>query len=216
MADGSVWEIDDGWDVLGVDGEKVGTISDIEPDYIVVSRGFLFSTERFIPVDAITNVEPGRVYLNVSRREIDQNGWTSPPVLTHATAVSGASSYDQTGVPQRHNDALLNAETIDRSLVDEAILVNRQPIADRDRDDMGQSFAHLELAVPIYGEVAVVRKRQVVFEMVEIARDFRERRQQFRDIVRREEVEIIRDDTSAGVFPDRLPVSDAQRTLGVR
>lgn len=193
MADGSVWEIDDGWDVVGVDGVKAGVIRDIEPDYIVISRGFLFPTERFIPVDAITNVEPGRVYLNVSRREIEERGWTAPPVGADAAAWDGAAPYGFADIAAVSGGAVDGLETLDRRLDEEQIQIDRQPVDDGSGVDVAWSFAHLEMAVPIYGEVAVVHKRPVVYEMFGITRGFRERQQQFRDVVRREEVQVTAD-----------------------
>ncbi len=38
------WEIRDGANVYGLDGEKVGSVVAIQPTYVIVERGFFFST----------------------------------------------------------------------------------------------------------------------------------------------------------------------------
>lgn len=105
---GGVWEIDHGWDVIGADGEKVGEVHEVAPHYVVVSKGFFFPTERFVPVSAIANVERDTVYLRVPKDQIDSMGWdvvpeeVDPVVATHAAGVGG-----YTGAPATVTDDLL-------------------------------------------------------------------------------------------------------------
>ena len=53
---GGTWEIDTGWDVVTADGEKLGDVDEVHPHYLVVSKGWLFPTERYVPVSTITDV----------------------------------------------------------------------------------------------------------------------------------------------------------------
>ena len=55
--------ISHGMDVLGADGEKVGDVADLRGDYVVVSKGFFFPTDYYIPTSAIDSVMDGKVYL---------------------------------------------------------------------------------------------------------------------------------------------------------
>lgn len=73
------WVIDVSWTVYAADGEKVGTIDEVHPQYLVVGTGLIFHRERYIPVSAITVVERDAVYLNVSSGEIDERGWQQLP-----------------------------------------------------------------------------------------------------------------------------------------
>jgi len=95
---GGVWEIDDGWDVFGSDGEKIGDVHDVQSHYIVVSKGFFFPSEKYIPVSAISNVENDRVYLNVGKNEIDSMGWDQVPAMdtTSYTDVDTTTYTDTT------------------------------------------------------------------------------------------------------------------------
>lgn len=79
---GDASRIRQGWDVFGAAGEKVGDVKEIGSNYLVVSRGFLFTTERYIPYSAISAVENARIYLNVTKEEIESLGWDRPEAMT--------------------------------------------------------------------------------------------------------------------------------------
>ena len=88
------WVIDTSWDVYGADGEKIGTIDEVHPHYLVVGKGLIVHREHYIPVRAITNVDRECVYLNVSSSDIAARGWDRIPDIvgdeTYAgTAVAG-------------------------------------------------------------------------------------------------------------------------------
>lgn len=67
-----------GWKVIGSDGEKLGEIETVEQDYIVVRKGFLFPSDHHIPFGAIAASEEGAVYLNVSKDQALNQEWESP------------------------------------------------------------------------------------------------------------------------------------------
>jgi len=71
-----------GMDVFGSDGEKVGSVSGVEGDYMVVSKGFFFPTDYYIPTSAIESAGDDGVYLNVTRDEALNQGWDAVPETT--------------------------------------------------------------------------------------------------------------------------------------
>src|SRR5215204_5990534 len=68
-----------GDDVYGSDGDKVGTVAEVQSSYIVVEKGFFFPTDYYIPVSAITTASDGQVYLNVARDAALNSGWETVP-----------------------------------------------------------------------------------------------------------------------------------------
>jgi hypothetical protein len=50
-----------GWDAHGSDGEKVGDIDDVGPNYPLVTKGFLFTKDIYIPTSAMSGTEQDRV-----------------------------------------------------------------------------------------------------------------------------------------------------------
>ena len=78
-----------GAEVYGSDGDKVGTVAEVQPSYLVVEKGFFFPTDYYIPVSAITQVGDGQVHLNVSRDTALHSGWeTIPDTSTTLTDTS--------------------------------------------------------------------------------------------------------------------------------
>ena len=55
-----------GDEVFGSDGDKVGTVAEVYPGYIVVEKGFFFPTDYYIPMSAIASYDNDQVYLNLA------------------------------------------------------------------------------------------------------------------------------------------------------
>ena len=68
-----------GDEVYGSDGEKVGTIAEVQASYIVVEKGFFFPTDYYIPMSAVTSAGNGQVTLNVAKDEALNSGWDTVP-----------------------------------------------------------------------------------------------------------------------------------------
>jgi uncharacterized protein (TIGR02271 family) len=69
------WQIPEGTDVVGSDGDKVGKVVAAESSYIVVEKGFFFPTDYYIPMSAINNFDGDKVYLTVTKDEALNQGW---------------------------------------------------------------------------------------------------------------------------------------------
>jgi uncharacterized protein (TIGR02271 family) len=65
--------------VYGSDGQKVGTVAEVQPSYIVVEKGFFFPTDYYIPTSAIANATAGEVSLNVATDAALHSGWETGP-----------------------------------------------------------------------------------------------------------------------------------------
>src|SRR5215212_4605473 len=78
-----------GAEVFGADDDKVGTVSEVYPGYIVVEKGFFFPTDYYIPASAIASASAGQVYLSTTRDAALNSGWdTVPDVQTTASAAT--------------------------------------------------------------------------------------------------------------------------------
>ncbi len=44
-----VGQIQNGWDVYGSDGDKIGDVGNLGPNYVLVMKGFLFTKDIYIP-----------------------------------------------------------------------------------------------------------------------------------------------------------------------
>ena len=95
--------ISHGMHVYGSDGEKVGTVEDMRGNTMVVSKGWFFPTEHYIPTSAINSVDGDRVYLTVTRDEALNQGWDVEPVMDETvvteTPIVDAGLQIQNPVP---------------------------------------------------------------------------------------------------------------------
>ncbi len=71
-----------GMDVVGADGEKVGEIDGVERDYFVVRKGFFFPQDHYIPLTAVSSYDDNAVYLNVTKDEALEQEWSQAPETT--------------------------------------------------------------------------------------------------------------------------------------
>ncbi len=72
-------QVNIGTDVYGSDDDKIGSVADIGPNYFIVEKGFLFTTDIYVPMTAIASATEDRIYLNVAKDQVDQQGWDEPP-----------------------------------------------------------------------------------------------------------------------------------------
>lgn len=74
--------VNEGDEVFGSDGDKVGKVIAVENDYIVVEKGWFFPTDYYIPASAIASAQDGQLYLNVTKDMALDQGWDTVPVAT--------------------------------------------------------------------------------------------------------------------------------------
>jgi len=80
-------QISVGDEVYGSDGDKVGTVAEVQAGYLVVEKGFFFPTDYYIPTSAVASAGDGQVSLNVAKDAALNSGWETVPDLTSMTAT---------------------------------------------------------------------------------------------------------------------------------
>src|ERR671913_294940 len=102
-------QINIGDDVYGSDGDKVGTVAEVQSSYIVVEKGFFFPTDYYIPTSAVANFDGDKVYLSVTKDEALNQEWDQLLVDTPGsdmTATSGGTSIGRPTTPTSEGDRL--------------------------------------------------------------------------------------------------------------
>ena len=110
-------DIQVGWDVYGSDGDKIGDVSDIGDNYLLLTKGFLFTKDIYVPFSAVTGTDQDRVYLNVSKDQIENMGWDQAPA-----ADTGYATYDTAAT----TDATTTTQTATAPQAD--YVVTEQPV----------------------------------------------------------------------------------------
>ncbi len=72
-------EIHGGWPVYDREGTKVGTVYEVEPDYVLVQKGVFSTTNIYIPATVITSTDDEVVRLEVLEHKIKDRGWNVSP-----------------------------------------------------------------------------------------------------------------------------------------
>jgi hypothetical protein len=85
--------ISPGAEVVDSEGEVLGTVQDVMPDYLVVAKGRGFPSDRYIPAGAIREANEQTVSLTVSKDEALGQKWEHPPTAAAAdTATPGVTN----------------------------------------------------------------------------------------------------------------------------
>lgn len=102
-------EIQNGWDVYGSDGEKIGNVEEVGSAYLLVLTGFFSTKNIYVPTDAIVGIQNDRVFIGVSKHQMEGLGWDQPPADMSGAA---ATTTGPTGV------VTASASADDRRLAD--------------------------------------------------------------------------------------------------
>lgn len=93
---GEIIDVEPGASVYGSDGDKLGSVIEIGPDYFVVEKGLFFPTDYFVPNSAIASVEPDRITLAMTKDEALDQGWDKDPTEQRGESVeTGESAPDR-------------------------------------------------------------------------------------------------------------------------
>ena len=113
------WDIHDGDDVYGIDGEKIGAVTAVQPGYVVVERGRFFPTTFYVPAEAVATRGDGVVHLAVTKETALNMSWESEPPISAAPLAADAAGRVGTE-PFAHDarpDAVAHDHGEDRILV---------------------------------------------------------------------------------------------------
>jgi hypothetical protein len=135
------WQIPEGTDVVGADGDKVGKVVAAEASYIVVEKGFFFPTDYYIPRMAINTFDGDKVYLSVTKDEALNQGWDQQLAET---------DYDTTTDTFTANSGRFGARTTTPVGAEGDRLAGVTPTGLADQVDAGSTDATLR-DVPMYG-----------------------------------------------------------------
>jgi hypothetical protein len=68
--------------VYDVNGEKIGKVSGYTTSgsYFKLEKGLLFHHDYYVPMSAVSRIDPDGVYLTVLKDDIKDRGWENPPL----------------------------------------------------------------------------------------------------------------------------------------
>ena len=209
-------QISVGDDVYGSDGDKVGSVAEVQSGYIVVEKGFFFPTDYYIPLSAIASASGGQVYLSTTRDAALNSGWDVVPDVQATTMSSRATATatgeeiripvmeeeltatvreQEAGAVRIEKDVIAEERTLDVPVTEERVRVERRvvdrPVTAADAD----AFEETVIDVPLRRETVDVQKQARVAEEVVVGKDAVQHTERVSDTVRKEEVFVDEDAT---------------------
>jgi uncharacterized protein (TIGR02271 family) len=208
------WNIREGTEVFGADGDKVGKVIGATNRYIVVEKGFFFPTDYYIPTSAIASADADKIYLSFTKDEALNQGWDTQPLDSSGAYAAGASPADYVtteqeslrvpvheeeltattrpvdrGEVQVTKDVVAEEQTLNVPVTEERVRVDRRTV-DRAASPKDIAFEEGTISVPVRGEEVDVQKRARVTEEVEIGKEAVQQTEQVGGTVRKEQVRI--------------------------
>ena len=218
----SQYQFREGDDVLGSDGEKVGSVHSIGSNYLVVEKGFFFPTDYYVPFNAVASYDDadGKVYLNVSKSDALNSGWDTQPgdsdmytgstMTTDATSTFGAAAGttttamgDSFSTDAQRIDADYNDDLATRrgAISDDAISADIDTTytdttmsgnADYTGTQQGTITDQDHIVVPVHEEELVATKRAREAGEVQITKDVVEETRTMEVPITEERVQVTR------------------------
>jgi uncharacterized protein (TIGR02271 family) len=207
-----------GDDVIAADGDKVGTLADLEAGYLIVEKGFFFPKDYYIPSSAVTTYDDaeGKIYLSVSKDEALNSGWDQMPfeMQTGTNAAGAYTSGDYVTPANTGTASTVDHEEI-RVPVHEEELIPTKTVreAGRVRVDKDVVEEDREIDVPVSEERVRVTRRTVDRNAATGDTAFQE--EEFEVPVRTEDVgldKVVRVAEEIGIEKER--VQDTKRVSG--
>jgi hypothetical protein len=108
-------QVQPGWDVIDRPGEKIGGVSDVQSDYLVLTKGLIFIKDLYVPLDAIEEVNAAdeTVMLNVRKADIDETRWAMAPTNGSETVRREEVILDETGDARLRGDGYVRTDRDD-------------------------------------------------------------------------------------------------------
>ncbi len=120
-----------GTTVFDNSGEKVGAVGEQLPlgDYLVVEKGWLFVHELYVPYSLIKSQDESGIYLGISKDELKEDRWKTPPTEAEGAAANAYADEDDMD-DQAEVVEVVEVEEVDAApatLVEEGTDVREEP-----------------------------------------------------------------------------------------
>ena len=203
-------QVHEGMDVLDRNGDKIGKAGETNGQFFNVDAGILGTTEYWVPLEAVTEVQQNAVLLNVNKQEVDSMGWDRRPDEAESRAARdrAATTSDaetlrlreeelrarktpvETGRVQVGKEVVEEQKSFEVPVSREEVMVERHAVERRPADEPIRDTASQTIDVPVREERLEVEKRPVVYEEVGVGKRATEETQQVSETVRREELRM--------------------------
>ena len=69
-----------GTNVESADGQKLGSVKEIQLNHYLVEKGLIFKHDLYVPKETVSTYDGSTAWLSVTKDQIDASGWDQPPM----------------------------------------------------------------------------------------------------------------------------------------
>ena len=128
-------------------------MNEVGTNYLLVQKGWLFTTDLYVPLAAVTSVGDDHVVLNVRKDEVEHFDWSSPPAqavvdapdvtrtaqmtdtaefgTTAIGSVSDQATTDEVVVPITEEEVRIGTREVERGAVRVTTRVEERPVQEQ-------------------------------------------------------------------------------------
>jgi hypothetical protein len=134
-------QVAQGASVYGSDGDKIGSVSAVAQDHFVIEKGFIFTTDLYVPTSAIASVDDDGVRLSMTKDQIENQDWSEAPMAEDTSYGSegyatGTGTATDTGYAAAAS-AGGYATDVDRTDADRLQRSEERLVVDKDTEQAG-------------------------------------------------------------------------------
>ena len=214
-------QIQTGTSVYGSDDEKIGEVAGVSADHFVIEKGFLFTTDIFVPMSAVVGVDEDGIRLAMTKDQVENEDWSEAPAPDQNQYAEGTDdAYRTTDSAGARDDVTLerreerltvdkhaeqagsvhvgkhveeDVQEVDVPVTREEVTIDRHAV---DRPASGDSFTEDSIDVPVYEERVETSKEARVVEELDVDKTAVTDTEHVEDTVRREEFDIDKSGTT--------------------
>ena len=164
-------QIQTGTDVYGSDGDKIGSVAGIADNYFVIEKGFIFTTDIYVPMSAVASADSDRITLSMTKDQVENENWTSEPAddADDGYVAGTDTTYSDIDTGTRAGSTEDTYAT-GSSTTDDAVLERSEErlVVDKDVEQTGQVNVgkhvvedHQSVDVPVTREEVTIDRRSV-------------------------------------------------------
>lgn len=103
-------QIQTGTSVYGSDNEKIGEVAGVTDNHFVIEKGFIFTTDLFVPMSAVIGVDEDGIRLSMTKDQVENEDWSNAPETDGAPSHDSDDVYGANGMSNRGDDMLERRE----------------------------------------------------------------------------------------------------------
>lgn len=165
-----------GTDVYDANGDKVGTVQEFNPqaNCIVVQKGLIFTKDLYIPMNAIDGRDDNGLYLNLTKDDLKDDRFASPPDYTAGTTTATTTGTTTGTTNARDADILNRGDQYRETSGDRDMNVpvrEEELTVDKERRQVGEARIHKNTVEEQQSLNVPVTQERVTVDRVPVDKD---------------------------------------------